>query len=42
MCYNTIKNSYSIRRYNAMKVNYMVELNRLNRWEMTNPLNPTE
>ena len=25
-----------------MKVNYMVELNRLNRWEMTNPLNPTE
>ncbi len=25
-----------------MKVNYMAELNRLNHWEMTNPLNPTE
>ncbi len=25
-----------------MRVNYMAELNRLNRWEMTNPLNPTE
>ena len=25
-----------------MKVNYLLEINRLHRWEMTNPLKPAE